>query len=85
VLQSNIQRTRCTTGVWLQHISNLNIVDTEGFDSMERGEDEKIFEKQMSLFCVVVSDIILINLYMDEIGRYTGGHMDILDAIFKVG
>ena len=34
---------------------------------------------------MVISDIILINLYMDEIGRYTGGHMDILDAVFKVG
>lgn len=52
---------------------------------MQRSEDEKIFEKQMSLFCVVISDIVLINLYMNEIGRYTGGHMDILDAIFKVG
>ena len=39
----------------------------------------------MSLFVVVISDVIMINLYMDEIGRYTGGHMDILDAVFKVG
>ena len=39
----------------------------------------------MSLFCVVNNDIMLINLYMDEIGRYTGGHVDILEAIFKVG
>jgi len=64
--------------VWLNHLSNYNIIDTEGFDSMERSEDEKIFEKQMSLFCVVISDVVLINLYMDEIGRYTGGHVDIL-------
>lgn len=78
MLQASQHRTRCTTGVWLNHLSNYNIIDTEGFDSMERSEDEKIFEKQMSLFCVVISDVVLINLYMDEIGRYTGGHVDIL-------
>ena len=39
----------------------------------------------MSLFCVVISDIILINLYTYEVGRYTGGHLDILQGIFKVG
>ena len=49
----------------MHHLPNFNIIDTEGFDSLERGDDEKIFEKQMSLFCVVISDIILINLYMD--------------------
>jgi len=34
---------------------------------------------------VVLSDVILINLFMNEVGRYSGGHLDILDAIFKVG
>jgi len=39
----------------------------------------------MSLFCVVVSDIILINVFMNEIGRYSGGHLGILEALLVVG
>lgn len=39
----------------------------------------------MGLFCVVISDVVLINLFMHEVGRYSGGHLDILEAIFKVG
>ncbi len=39
----------------------------------------------MSLFCVAISDVILINVFMHEVGRYSGGHLDILEAIFKVG
>lgn len=27
----------------------------------------------------------MINIYMHEVGRYSGGHLDILEAIFKVG
>lgn len=79
------ERRRCTAGVWVQRVNNVTLVDTEGFDSTERGEEEKIFEKQMSVLCVVICDVILINLYMDEVGRYTGGHLDVLEAVFKVG
>ena len=44
-----------------------------------------MFEKQLSLFCVVISDVVMINIYMHEVGRYSGGHLDILEAVFKVG
>lgn len=33
----------------------------------------------------MVSDVVLINIYMQEVGRYSGGHLDILEAVFKVG
>lgn len=34
---------------------------------------------------MALSDVILINMFMNEIGRYSGGHIDILEVIFKVG
>lgn len=43
VLDSSKERRRCTRGVWLQNINNMNIIDTEGFDSEERTDDEKLF------------------------------------------
>ena len=78
VLDTLKSRGRCTKGIWFHNINNRNIIDTEGFDSYDRSEEEKIFEKQLSLFCVAVSDIILVNMFMSEIGRYSGGHLDIL-------
>ena len=41
-------------------------------------------EKQVSLFCLALADVILINLFMNEIGRYEGEHIEIIEAIAKV-
>lgn len=81
VLNTKEDRRRCTRGVWLQHIGKYNIIDTEGFDSVERGTSERIFERQIALFCLAVADVIMVNLWMNEIGRYQGGQLHILKAI----
>ena len=36
VLDTSVTRKRCTTGVQMHNIMNYNVIDTEGFDSMER-------------------------------------------------
>ena len=61
----------------------FNIVDTEGFDSVERAAEARIFERQIALLCLAMADVLLINIWMNEIGRYEGGQLHILRAILK--
>lgn len=82
-LDTSITRQRCTKGVWFHNINDFNVIDTEGFDSLERAPQDKLFEKQVALFCLALSDVLLINMWMNEIGRYEASHSHILKAIIK--
>jgi hypothetical protein len=42
---------------------------------------DRIFERQIALFCLALSDVLIINLWMNEIGRYEGSQVHILKAI----
>jgi hypothetical protein len=35
----------------------------------------------MALFCLAISDVLMINMWMNEIGRYEGSHTHILKSI----
>lgn len=85
VLDTTVGRGRCTKGVWLYSADSVNLIDTEGFDSVDRSEDERLFERQMALFCVAMADVVLVNLWLGEVGRHTGSHLDVLESILKVG
>ena len=37
----------------------------------------------MALFCLALSDVLLINMWMNEIGRYEASHSHILKAVIK--
>lgn len=41
-------------------------------------------EKQIALFCLAMADVVVINMWMNEIGRYEGSHTHILKSIIKV-
>lgn len=36
------------------------------------------------MFCLAIADIVVINLWMNEVGRYEGSHSHILKSIIKV-
>ena len=42
-----------------------------------------MFEKQTALFCLALSDVLVINVWMAEIGRYEASHSHILKAIVR--
>jgi len=42
-----------------------------------------MYEKQLALFCLALSDVLIINMWMNEIGRYEASHSHILKAIIK--
>ena len=37
----------------------------------------------MALFCLALSDVLIINMWMDEIGRYEASHSHVLKAIIR--
>lgn len=67
----------------MHSIGNFNVIDTEGFDSAEREPEDKMFEKKVALFCLAISDVLVINMWMNEIGRYEASHSHILKAIIR--
>lgn len=60
------------------------IVDIEGTDSQTRGEDGAAFEHMSALFALAVSDVLMVNMWTSEIGRYKAASVGLLKTIFEV-
>lgn len=63
--------------------SNLFIVDFEGTDGVERGEDQS-FERQLSLFALSITDTLIVNMWAKDVGRYNAANMALLRIVFEV-
>ena len=81
-------RNQTTKGVWLQRADGITpctlVMDLEGTDGRERGEDDTAFEKQSALFSLAVADIVLINLWCHDIGREQASNKPLLKTVFQV-
>lgn len=61
----------------------LFVLDFEGTDGIERGEDQN-FERQLSLFALSVADILIINMWAVDVGRFNAANMNLLRTVFEV-
>ncbi|WCJ39530.1 Protein ROOT HAIR DEFECTIVE 3 [Euphorbia peplus] len=81
-------RSQTTKGIWLAKCSGIEpctlVMDLEGTDGRERGEDDTAFEKQSALFALAVSDIVLINMWCHDIGREQAANKPLLKTVFQV-
>ncbi|KAL6491730.1 Cell wall protein rhd3 [Orobanche gracilis] len=82
-------RSQTTKGIWLAHCDGIDpctlVMDLEGTDGRERGEDDTAFEKQSALFALAVSDIVLINIrWCHDIGREQAANKPLLKTVFQV-
>ncbi|KTW30962.1 dynamin-like GTPase SEY1 [Pneumocystis jirovecii RU7] len=84
IMDSSV-RKQTTKGVWLSKSCNADILimDVEGMDGRERGDDQD-FERKSALFALAISDVIIINLWEHQIGLYQGANMGLLKIIFEV-
>ncbi|GAA5980721.1 hypothetical protein JCM5350_006364 [Sporobolomyces pararoseus] len=83
---SNRQQT--TKGIWMsksqaQSQSNVLVMDVEGTDGRERGEDQD-FERKSALFSIAVSEVLLVNIWEHQVGLYQGANMGLLKTVFEV-
>lgn len=82
-------RQQTTKGVWLARAPKVEevctlILDLEGSDGRERGEDDTNFERQSALFALAVADVLLINVWCHDIGREQGSGKPLMKTIFQV-
>ncbi len=88
-MDAMVGRGQTTKGIWMSKSpkvtdTTLLVMDLEGSDGRERGEDDTNFERQSALFALAVADVLLINLWCHDIGREQGAGRPLLKTIFQV-
>lgn len=89
-------RKQTTKGIWmsknkrkqedsvaLKMADNILVMDVEGTDGRERGEDQD-FERKSALFALATSEVLIINIWEHQVGLYQGANMGLLKVVFEV-
>ncbi|KAF9983686.1 Dynamin-like GTPase that mediates homotypic ER fusion [Mortierella antarctica] len=78
-------RQQTTKGIWMSQGKDMKvlIMDVEGTDGRERGEDQD-FERKSALFSVATSEVLIVNLWEHQVGLYNGANMGLLKTVFEV-
>jgi hypothetical protein len=81
-------RQQTTKGIWLSRAPKVAapttlVMDLEGCDGRERGEDDTSFERQSALFALATADVVLVNMWAKDVGRETGAGKPLLKTIFQ--
>ncbi|OAX80463.1 protein SEY1 [Emergomyces africanus] len=98
-VMSETERRQTTKGIWLsknkrlepgeKHGSqtkmadNILVMDVEGTDGRERGEDQD-FERKSALFALATSEVLIVNIWEHQVGLYQGANMGLLKTVFEV-
>jgi len=79
------KRQQTTKGIWCAPSKNSHILvmDVEGTDGRER-EDQKAFEGRSALFCLALTDVMMVNMWTHEIGRHQAANLPLLRTVFEV-
>ena len=82
---SQSARQQTTKGIWMckAHKINLLVMDVEGTDGRERGEDQD-FERKSALFSMASAEVLIVNLWEHQVGLYQGANMALLKTVFEV-
>ncbi|KAG8805609.1 Dynamin-like GTPase that mediates homotypic ER fusion, partial [Serendipita sp. 399] len=79
------RRQQTTKGIWMcrAQTAPLLVMDVEGTDGRERGEDQD-FERKSALFSLASSEVLILNLWEHQVGLYHGANMALLKTVFEV-
>ncbi|KAF9264058.1 root hair defective 3 GTP-binding protein [Marasmius fiardii PR-910] len=79
------KRQQTTKGIWMCRGQGMNVMvmDVEGTDGRERGEDQD-FERKSALFSLASSEVLIINLWEHQVGLYQGANMGLLKTVLEV-
>ncbi|THH22141.1 hypothetical protein EUX98_g8236 [Antrodiella citrinella] len=79
------RRQQTTKGIWMCKGKDMNVMvmDVEGTDGRERGEDQD-FERKSALFSLASSEVLLVNMWEHQVGLYNGANMGLLKTVFEV-
>lgn len=62
---------------------NILVMDVEGTDGRERGEDQD-FERKSALFALATSEVLIVNIWEHQVGLYQGANMGLLKVVLEV-
>ncbi|KAF9186847.1 Dynamin-like GTPase that mediates homotypic ER fusion [Haplosporangium sp. Z 767] len=84
-VMSETARMQTTKGIWISRGKGMKvlIMDVEGTDGRERGEDQD-FERKSALFSVATTEVLIVNLWEHQVGLYNGANMGLLKTVFEV-
>ena len=88
-VMSEEERRQTTKGIWMSKnkkgtakngqgggmAENILVMDVEGTDGRERGEDQD-FERKSALFALATSEVLIVNIWEHQVGLYQGANMD---------
>ena len=93
---SESERRQTTKGIWMSKnkntlkeatpkamADNILVMDVEGTDGRERGEDQD-FERKSALFALATSEVLIVNIWEHQVGLYQGANMGLLKVVFEV-
>ena len=85
-MNETIGRQQTTKGIHasLAQKHPILIFDVEGCDSRERGDSNSLFERKASLFALALSEVLIINMWESDIGRYNASNIPMLRTVFEV-
>jgi len=64
IMDKSKGRQQTTQGIWVAlHPNRYIVLDCEGTDSKERGDDRHKFEHCSSLFALSIADLLVINMW----------------------
>ncbi|GAA5836132.1 hypothetical protein JCM3766R1_001973 [Sporobolomyces carnicolor] len=84
-VMNETERRQTTKGIWMSKGQDMPVLvmDVEGTDGRERGEDQD-FERKSALFSMAVSEVLLVNIWEHQVGLYQGANMGLLKTVFEV-
>ncbi|KAJ8907345.1 hypothetical protein NDN08_007459 [Rhodosorus marinus] len=79
-------RYQVTQGVWMGYDqeSHTVVLDLEGTDSRERGEFAGAYERKSALFALALSEILMVNIWTQDIGRLNASNLLLLKNILEL-
>ena len=85
-MNDQIGRQQTTKGIHAAKANNseLLVFDVEGCDSRERGDADALFERKSSLFALALSEVLIINMWESDIGRYNAANLPMLKTVFEM-
>ncbi len=84
-VMSDAERKQTTRGIWSSKAKDGNVIimDVEGADGRERGEQQD-FERKCALFCISVAETVIMNMWEHQVGLYQGANLGLLKTVFEV-
>ncbi|KAF9181382.1 Dynamin-like GTPase that mediates homotypic ER fusion [Haplosporangium sp. Z 11] len=84
-VMSETARMQTTKGIWISQGKDMKVLvmDVEGADGRERGEDQD-FERKSALFSLATSEVLIVNMWEHQVGLYNGANMGLLKTVFEV-